>query len=425
MHFANIHIAVVEPTEELIEKRIDEPESPFQEIYFARPETEMIEEKSTHAPIPDIGFVSPEMEMSELKTVGSTIAPIPDLGFVSPEMAMIELKTDEPIKAPKSELTVARPQMNTIEKIKKATRASKPEILIVSPEELIIDKTTEEPTRPAVPILELHIAKPEMKMIEKIKNAIQASKPEILVINPNEAISEQKTEEPTLPTMSILEYEEIFYQDPDEKRIEEVLQNFQQATQRDQMKQSTKKRKIRSMLRRTETSDVFAGDAWPQIRDRRDESLEPTRKSVSDYDSDDREPTGGSLSDGDNDVIEEKLDELEASMMPETGESSQTESSDLGETDDTVSNEEAFDDLMEELEPPDDEKTELQKSNFPRKLTDDEMVQNSVNKLQSEPASGLYANNLLLLTNWGMEFPVEGIVAKLRPKLCPFVRPFC
>ncbi|XP_038632019.1 uncharacterized protein LOC119952384 [Scyliorhinus canicula] len=226
----------------------------------------------------------------------------------------------------------------------------------------------------------------------------------------------------SIPIHSIIpeqEYNHVLLQDPDEKKIQEVLENFQEATEEDQRKHG-KKRKGKRLSRSNELFDELRDSVWPQKqRDRRDNILKYTKGKLSELDDDHQE-----LTNEDDDVVEERLDELENSIMPDT---SEIKSTSLDETHDVATGEEAFEKLMEELEPPDyddtSENSEVRVANLneilgldsseevfdklieelepydahakvtqtyrlPHKFTDEEMVQKSINKLQSEQSQG-------------------------------------
>ncbi|GCC30953.1 hypothetical protein chiPu_0009407 [Chiloscyllium punctatum] len=145
------------------------------------------------------------------------------------------------------------------------------------------------------------------------------------------------------------DYDELLLEDPDERKIQEVIKNFQRATEEDLLKHNPKKRKGKRILRRNEPFDSFRENAWPQIqKDSSKESIESARESHSDNDNDDQEPIDLSDDDDDDDdTVEERLDELEMNIMPDT---SEIERANLAEKHDASSIEEAFDKLVEELE---------------------------------------------------------------------------
>ncbi|XP_069749625.1 mucin-17-like isoform X2 [Narcine bancroftii] len=304
------------------------------------PESEFFKEPSAHV-VPVIGITSPEMEKLSTTSEDSRVAsgavnkepthPIPAIGFVSPEMELVELKPATSTIAPIPDLGFISPDM------------AKHEI------EYHPDKTTTS----TVPVF--HRAKPE----NLIGGPISESSPE---------------------------YEEILYLDPDDKKIQKVLQNFQQATQEDQLHHRAKK-KGKRMSKRNEPSDDFGEDNWSQVqKDQRAKDLAPSR-SLSDFEIEDQESTEENLSENDSDIVEEKLDELEANTVPDNNENRELKpvTNDFEGSD---SNGEAFDELMEDLDTSDNnvqnERPKVLNKNLQGKFTDDEMVQKSVNKLQSD-----------------------------------------
>ncbi|XP_078268793.1 uncharacterized protein LOC144600746 [Rhinoraja longicauda] len=253
-----------------------------------------------------------------------------------------------------------------------------------------IEKTTE-----TIPVL--YLAMPEEEVVgeeeeeeeeeevEVVQNPMKESTKEMFILKPVSAIAKRVTESPTLP---VLEYEEVLYPDPDEKRIQKVLQNFQRKTQEDQLTQGTQK-KGRKISKRNEPSEDFQEDNWsPGEKDQRAENVGSGR-SLPDFDgdSDDEDTPEESLPDNDSDIVEKKLDELEANIMSDTDDDTELQpaAEEMRESD---SNDEAFEELMAELDSPDDEvkneRSKLMNGNLQRKFTDDEMVQNSVNRLQAD-----------------------------------------
>ncbi|XP_048400687.1 mucin-2-like isoform X4 [Stegostoma tigrinum] len=223
--------------------------------------------------------------------------------------------------------------------VKKPPDKAVPELFVVKetpdkaiPEIFEVKETTDK----AVPKL-IELKKPtEVTVPEliEIKKPTEVAIPELIAIQP-----------PTSSSLS--DYDEIPLQDPDERKIQEVIKNFQQATEEDQLKHRTKKRKGKRILRRNEPFDGFRAVAWPQVhRGGNEDTIKTIRVGLSANDSDDQEPTD--LSD-DDDLVEERLDELQMNVVPENAD---------------------------------------QKHIFSRKLTDDEAVQNSVNKLQSVQTQG-------------------------------------
>ncbi|XP_072362043.1 uncharacterized protein [Scyliorhinus torazame] len=312
---------------------------------------------------------------------------------------------------------VRRPGLPVAEK---PAYVPKPELLEVeNPGHVAKQELVEVKTRKGKPLKELiEVKKPKAivnsELVEiKPKASVM---PELVEIKESkgvlpdsvELIKQQEKERP--------EYNHILLQDPDEKKIQEVLENFQEATQEDQRKHR-KKRKGKRLSRSNESSDDFRDSVWQQQQgDQRDNVLKYTKGRLSELDDDHQEPTNE-----DDNVVEERLDELENRIMSDTSEmestsldktttgeeafeklmeelepldyndtseNSEVRVTDLNEILGLDSSEEVFDKLIEELEPYDAHAKVTQKYSLPHKFTDEEMVQNSINKLQSEQSQG-------------------------------------
>ncbi|XP_072362039.1 uncharacterized protein [Scyliorhinus torazame] len=334
------------------------------------------------------------------------------------------LEVEKPAYVPKPELLevekptcVPTPELLEVEK---PAYVPKPELLEVeNPGHVAKQELVEVKTRKGKPLKELiEVKKPKAivnsELVEiKPKASVM---PELVEIKESkgvlpdsvELIKQQEKERP--------EYNHILLQDPDEKKIQEVLENFQEATQEDQRKHR-KKRKGKRLSRSNESSDDFRDSVWQQQQgDQRDNVLKYTKGRLSELDDDHQEPTNE-----DDNVVEERLDELENRIMSDTSEmestsldktttgeeafeklmeelepldyndtseNSEVRVTDLNEILGLDSSEEVFDKLIEELEPYDAHAKVTQKYSLPHKFTDEEMVQNSINKLQSEQSQG-------------------------------------
>ncbi|XP_032886875.1 uncharacterized protein LOC116979420 [Amblyraja radiata] len=366
---------IVIPEIEIIEETADDVSGPKFEINeedstqlvpdTTSPELESPEVTSNDSEIAlvsAIGYVSPEMELAEFNAATSTIAPIPGLGFVSLEMAEHEIEYHpEKITTTESDSDIETTEMSEYEiNYRETTTVSIPVLYVAMPEEAVIQNPTKESTQ------------------------------EILVLKPADEIPKTVSELPTLPVVPVLEYEEVLYPDPDEKRIQKVLQNFQRKTQEDQLTHETKKKR-KKMSKRNEPSEDLQEENWsPMEKDQKATNVGSGRSLPAfdgDADSDDEDPPEESLPDNDSDIVEKKLDELEANIMSDSDDDTELQPV-ANEMKDSDTKDEAFDELMAELDSSDDEvkneRSKLMNGNLQRKFTDDEMVQNSVNRLRSD-----------------------------------------